>query len=61
MACGRLYLLAQDGTMIVADAAGEYKEIGRNTLGEKCFASPAFAEGRLYIRTKEHLYGIGTK
>jgi outer membrane protein assembly factor BamB len=61
LACGRLYLLGQDGTMIVAEAAGEYKEISRSALREKCFASPAFAEGRIYIRTKQHLYGIGTK
>lgn len=61
LANGKLYLLSTTGTMIVAEAGGEYKEVGRCALNEPCFASPAFAEGRLYIRAKEHLYGIGTK
>lgn len=61
LAAGKLYLLAQDGTMVVAEAGNVYKEIGRNALGEDCVASPAFAEGRIYIRAKEHLYCIGAK
>jgi outer membrane protein assembly factor BamB len=57
---GKLYLLAQDGTMLIAEAASEYKELYRNALGEDCFASPAFADGRIYIRSKQNLYSIGS-
>lgn len=57
----KLYILAQNGTMIIAAAKGEYKELGRCTLNEDCFASPAFAEGRIYIRAKENLYCVGVK
>lgn len=55
----RLYLLAEDGTMRIIAATGEYKEIKQNLLGEKSYASPAFQPGRIYIRAKENLYAIG--
>jgi outer membrane protein assembly factor BamB len=56
----RMYLLAEDGTMWIIAAGGEYKEIKQNPLGEKCYASPAFQNGHIYIRGKENLYAIGT-
>ena len=55
----RIYLPAEDGTMLIIGAGGEYKEIKRNELDEKCYASPAFQAGRIYIRAKENLYAIG--
>lgn len=60
LAGGRLYLLAQDGTMLIAEAKGRYTELHRSAIGEDCFASPAFADGRIYIRSKENLYCIGS-
>jgi outer membrane protein assembly factor BamB len=45
--------------MIIAQAGRSYKEIGRCELGEDCYASPAFADGRIYIRGVENLYCIG--
>ena len=56
----RIYVLAEDGTMLIIDAGSEYKEIKQNPLREKCYASPAFQDGRIYIRAKENLYAIGT-
>jgi outer membrane protein assembly factor BamB len=56
----RIYLLAEDGTLLIINAGPEYKEIKRNPLGEKCYASPAFQDGRIYIRGTENLYAIGT-
>jgi hypothetical protein len=32
----------------------------KNELGEPILATPALASGRIYIRTREALYGIGT-
>ena len=43
----------------VLGADGEYKEIGRNDLGEMSLASPAIAGNALYIRTESRLYKIG--
>lgn len=54
-----LYLLSEKGTMILAQSGQEYAEIRRNEIGEKCLASPAFAPGRIFIRTVSHLFCIG--
>jgi outer membrane protein assembly factor BamB len=35
------------------------KELNRCELGEPADASPAFLDGRIYIRGKKHLYCIG--
>jgi outer membrane protein assembly factor BamB len=55
----QMYLLAEDGTMLIVGTGPEYKEIKRSELGEKCYASPAFADGRIYIRAEDNLYAIG--
>lgn len=54
-----MFLLSQKGTMFIIGTGPEYKEIKRNELGEKCYASPAFQDGRIYIRANDHLYAIG--
>jgi len=55
----KLYLLTEKGAMIIAEAMPKYKELKRCELGERCHASPAFANGRIYIRGVENLYCIG--
>ena len=59
LAGGRLYLLSKDGVMLIVEAGGEYKEVGRCELGETTTASPAFADGRIYIRGRRNLFCIG--
>jgi outer membrane protein assembly factor BamB len=54
----KVYLLTVDGLMIIINAGREIKEIGRYELGEKTSCSPAFLDGRIYIRGKENLYCI---
>jgi outer membrane protein assembly factor BamB len=56
-----LYILKRNGQMILLQAGREYKEIGRCAVEEDCFASPAFAEGRIYLRSTKSLYCIGQK
>ena len=55
----KLYLLDDEGTMVIAEYKPKYKELAKCKLGEKCHASPAFADGRIYIRGFENLYCIG--
>jgi len=55
----KLYLLTEKGVMIIAEVLPKYKELARCELGEKCCASPAFVDGRIYIRGVENLYCIG--
>jgi len=55
----RLYLLSEKGVMHIAEFGTEYKELTTCQLGEDCYASPAFMDGRIYIKSKENLYCIG--
>jgi len=57
----KLYLLTEKGVMFIVQAGPEYKELTRCELGEECRASPAFADGRIYIRGLENLYCIGNR
>ena len=55
----KIYILDSEGTMIIIDAADQFKELGRSKLGEPTTASPAFMDGRIYIRGKSNMYCIG--
>ena len=57
----KIYLLDDKGAMIIAEYKPKYKELTKCKLGEKCHASPAFADGRIYIRGFENLHCIGEK
>ncbi|GIW82676.1 MAG: serine/threonine protein kinase [Gemmatales bacterium] len=61
-------LIAADGKIYFTNLAGEIKVIragpkfellARNDLGEEIVATPALAHGRLFIRTRGHLFCIG--
>ena len=56
---GNVYLLDRDGIMHIFKADKEYKEIAAPALGEKSDMTPAFADGRIYIRGEKNLYCIG--
>lgn len=53
---GKLYCTAVDGTVTVIDAASKYKLYGKSQLGEDCHATPAIADGRMFIRGFEHCF-----
>jgi outer membrane protein assembly factor BamB len=55
-----LYMLSEKGVMFIAEVGSEYNELAKCELDEKCYASPAFADGRIYIRGVENLYCIGS-
>jgi outer membrane protein assembly factor BamB len=59
MVGSRLYLLSEKGIMFILEVGTECKEVARCELGEECNASPAFADGRIYIRGLQSLYCIG--
>jgi hypothetical protein len=46
---------------IFAASAEGYKELGKAELGEEANSSPAYLDGRIYIRGKHNLYCIGRK
>jgi len=57
---GQIYFLAEDGLTTIIEAKPEFKVVTKNPLNEKCQASMAISKGRLFIRTEENLYCIGT-
>ena len=60
LAGGRVYLLSEDGkAWIVEPTPARCKRIAEADLGEKCVSSPAFQDGRIYIRGDRHLFCIG--
>jgi len=59
---GNLYLFGGGSTVIVkADAAADFPPVGKGSVKESFDASPAAANGRLFIRTDASLYCIGAK
>jgi outer membrane protein assembly factor BamB len=58
---GKIYLLNEAGETIVIEAGPNFRIIARNVLREKCQASLAASQGRLFIRAEKHLFCIGTK
>jgi hypothetical protein len=55
-----VYLFSKEGTAwIVEPTRGECKRITEAELGEECMTSPAFQDGRIFIRGSEHLFCIG--
>jgi outer membrane protein assembly factor BamB len=57
----KLYILEHKGQMILVQAGREFRENSRSVIDEECFASPAFTEGRIYLRSTKSLYCIGQK
>ena len=57
----KILMIAESGEIVVFKAAKEFDEVARVKLGEGVFASPAAADGRIYIRGTTHLYCFGKK
>lgn len=57
----RLYFASEDGDIHVLQAGEAYRQLAQNDMGEVCMATPAIANGVLYVRTQGHLVAIGEK
>ena len=56
---GHVYFPDDDGITWVVKASPKFELVAENPLDEPTFASPAVAQGQLFIRTLNHLYCIG--
>ncbi len=56
---GKVYLTSEGGKIAVLRAAGQWEITNVNDLGEETFATPALSDGKIFIRTAEHLYAFG--
>jgi outer membrane protein assembly factor BamB len=54
-AAGKIYISGKNGFIVELEDGPELKVIGKHDMGEEIIATPAIADGRLFIRTRENL------
>ena len=59
VAGGNAYALSESGEITVFEAGKEWKQISKNKLPGVFQATPAIANGRIYLRSDKKLYAIG--
>ena len=59
LAGSTVYVFGEDGKALLFELASEYKANGIGDIGEAIYATPAFCDSHIYIRTKGNLYCIG--
>ena len=52
----RLFVLSTKGDLVSLEAGREFKELGRTKLDDEFHASPAFADGRMFLRGATNLW-----
>lgn len=57
---GKILLTSEDGDTFMVKAGPKHEIIGTNSVGEPVYASPAIADGRIYIRGEKNIYCIGS-
>jgi outer membrane protein assembly factor BamB len=55
---GKILLTSEDGDTFVVKAGPKHEVLRTNSVGEPVYASPAVADGKLFIRGEKHLYAI---
>jgi hypothetical protein len=55
----KVFVIGQGGQVSVLKAAGDYQVLAVNELDDECYATPAIADGHIYIRTRSALYSFG--
>jgi outer membrane protein assembly factor BamB len=56
---GKVYILDRTGIMHILKVDKEYVSLSEPKLGENSVCTPAFTDGRIYIRGDKNLYCIG--
>lgn len=49
---GKLYVASENGNVAVLEDSGDYKELAVNDVGDAIVATPAIADGGLFVRTR---------
>ena len=58
---GKVYLVSEHGIALVLPGGGSLEPLHVHDFDERVYATPALAEGRLYLRTEAALYCFGAK
>lgn len=56
---GKIFLINEQGQLTVVSAKGNWNVISKADFGEAVYATPAIADGQIYLRTSHHLYCFG--
>lgn len=56
---GKIFVTGENGFIVVLADEPDLNVLSKNDMGETCIATPAIANGRLYIRTMQKLYCVG--
>lgn len=56
---GMLFFTTEDGKVYVVEAGREHKELAMHEMGEAILTTPAISDGKLFLRSAEHLWAIG--
>lgn len=57
---GKILMTSEDGDTFFVKSGPKHEVIGTNSIGEAVYASPAIADGSIYIRGEKNLYRIGS-
>lgn len=56
---GKILLTSEDGDTFIVKAGPQHEILGTNSVGEPVYASPAVADGKIFIRGERNIYCIG--
>ena len=56
---GKIYFVSELGKVAVLEPGGSLEVVAVNDLDDLCYATPAIADGRIYVRTRGALYAFG--
>lgn len=56
---GKIFVTGENGFVVVLADTPELTVLARNDMGGSCVATPAIANGAIYIRTREKLFCVG--
>ena len=58
---GKVYMTSEKGKIAVLRPDGNLEPVAVNDIGEDIYATPALADGRIYVRTVGTLFAFGVK
>ena len=58
---GKVYLASSEGKVTVLRAGAQWEVLGVSDFGDEIHATPALADGRVYVRTRGALYCFGSR
>jgi outer membrane protein assembly factor BamB len=58
---GKIYVCNEEGNVVIFALAREMKKLAENGLGSASYCSPVFANGTLFVTSRERLFAIQAK